>query len=413
MRPPWIGTVAIPIACALAVAFAARPAFAHRRHPTWGQILIPGGREDDTVDDTADLYDPASNRFADEIATPQMKGRSWETATVLVSGPNAGKVLFAGGDNGNGIPRASTELYDPATNTVVSGPPMRVSRSDHAATAVPSGPNAGKILIVGGTGADGSGLSSTELYDPVTNKFSPGPAMHAAHPLCVATVIGSGKNAGRILIASGDDSRERTDFLELYDSAVNKFIVGPRTNIPAVYVAIAIPSGKNANKVLIVGGIDSADQEDAALTGLYDSDANTFSPGPAVINIRRRNTTTAITSGPHAGRILIAGGGNWLNRYPSLASTELYDPDTNTFSPGPSMNTGRAGHTATVILSGKNAGKILIAGGLNRDGKGAVVMLSSTEIYDPSANKFAPPGDTPHMNSERFETVAVQLPPAP
>ncbi|MDO8434491.1 MAG: kelch repeat-containing protein [Candidatus Binatus sp.] len=46
-----------------------------------------------------------------------------------------------------------------------------------------------------------------------------------------------------------------------------------------------------------------------------------------------------------------------------LASTELYDPDTNTIAPGPAMNTRRFGHTATVILSGKNAGKILIAGG--------------------------------------------------
>ena len=33
---------------------------------------------------------------------------------------------------------------------------------------------------------------------------------------------------------------------------------------------------------------------------------------------------------------------------------------------------GRAGHTATAILSGKNAGKVLIAGGVKRDGKGGV-----------------------------------------
>lgn len=183
-----------------------------------------------------------------------------------------------------------------------------------------------------------------------------------------------------------------------------------------VYTAMAIASGKNAGKVLIVGGIDTPDKtspEGIALTGLYDPDANTFSPGPAVKNIRKYHTATVITSGPNAGKILIAGGGFWLDHSSSLASTELYDPDRNAFSPGPSMNTGRAGHTATVILSGKNAGKILIAGGVKRDGKGGVVMLSSTELYDPAANKFAPSGDTPEMNAPRFDAVAVQLPPAP
>jgi galactose oxidase-like protein/Kelch motif protein len=386
------------------------------RHPAWEQILIPGGRGDGTNDNTADLYDPASNRFASEIATPRMKGREWETATVLVSGPNAGKVLLAGGDNTNGIPRASTELYDPATNTVVNGPAMKMPRSGHTATPIPSGRNAGKILLAGGTDADGSKLSSTELYNPASNTFSPGPVMGAACSLCTATVITSGKNAGRVLIANHYDSGGQGAQLELYDPAADKFIAGPRTSMLGVYSATAISSGKNAGKVLIVGAIDTTDkasQAGIALAGLYDPDANTFSPGPSVRNIRNFHTATVITSGPNAGKILIAGGGDGLDDPRLLASTELYDPDSNVFSPGPSMNTGRARHTATPILSGRNAGKILIAGGVKSVGKGVVAMLSSTELYDPVANKFAPPGDTPEMNELRSDTVAVQLPPAP
>jgi hypothetical protein len=416
IRPSRIGTSAVLIACSWAFIFAAQPAHAQRHHRTWGQILIPGGRDDSPDDNTADLYDPASNWFAPEIATPRIKGRVWATATVLVSGPNAGKVLIAGGDNSNGIPRASTELYDPATNTVVDGPAMKTLRSGHTATAIPSGPNARKILIAGGVSADYGKLSSTELYDPATNTFSRGPAMGAACSLCMATAITSGKKAGRILIANRYDSRGQTSLLELYDPAADKFIAGPRTNMLGAYSATAIASGKNAGKVLIVGAIDATDkasQEAIAQTGLYDPDANTFSPGPAVKNIRNFHTATVITSGPNAGKILIAGGGNWLDDFPSLASTELYDPAANVFSPGPSMNTCRAGHSATTILSGKNVGKILIAGGVKRDGKGVVVMLSSTELYDPAADKFVPPGDTPQMNEMRFDAVAVQLPPAP
>jgi hypothetical protein len=102
MRLSSIGTIAIPIACALAFIFAAQPAaLAQHSKSTWGQILIAGG----PYDGGADLYDPASNRFAPGTAAPRMKGRVRATATLLVTGPNAGKVLLAGGDNRNGVPR--------------------------------------------------------------------------------------------------------------------------------------------------------------------------------------------------------------------------------------------------------------------------------------------------------------------
>ncbi len=115
---------------------------------------------------------------------------------------------------------------------------------------------------------------------------------------------------------------------------------------------------------------------------------------------------------------MIAGGEHDDNdekngRDASLASSELYDPDTNTIAPGPTMNMRRVGHTATTILSGTNAGKILIAGGMEEDtdknGAGIFHALYSTELYDPATNTFAP---GPMMNSNRVDAVAVQLPPA-
>jgi hypothetical protein len=78
------------------------------------------------------------------------------------------------------------------------------------------------------------------------------------------------------------------------------------------------------------------------------------------------------------------------------------------------MNTRRVVHTATLILSGKNTGKILIAGGMDEDadhnGGGIFHGVSSTELYNPVTNTFAP---GPKMNWERADAVAVQLPPAP
>jgi hypothetical protein len=404
------------MACALACAFAAQPpARAQQRESTWGQILIAGGRQpstdEETVDNSVEFYDPASNNFVSEIATPQLKIRLRATATVLVSGPNAGMVLIAGGDNRNSVPRSSTELYDPAANTVVDGPAMKTPRSGHTATTIPIGPNGGEILLAGGAGVDGNELSSTELYNPAIDRFSSGPPMSAACSFCTATVIATGKNAGRILIAGSCDGGGRTARLELYDPVADKFISGPKTNIRRIYSATPIRSGKNAGKMLMVGGIETPSEKIVALTALYDPDANTLSLGPEPKIIRNGHTANLITSGPNAGKILLAGGGGyWFNDSPTLTSTELYDPESNAFSPGPSMNNARARHTATAILSGKNAGKILIAGGVNSRGRGPLAMLSSTELYDPATNTFAP---GPKMNWDRADAVAVQLPPAP
>ena len=348
-----------------------------------------------------------------------MKNRTRATGSLLVSGPNAGKVLLAGGDNSNDVPRASTELYDPATNTVVDGPAMKFARSGHTATTIPSGPNAGKILIAGGMSADHGDVSLTELYDPASNTFSSGPAMRTASALHTATVIPSGKNAGEILINDSYESHSVLGSTELYDPAANTFAPGPIMH-PACSFATAtvIPSGQNAGKILFAGCERLGDPWNNDSTELYDPATNKFVSGPTMKSRRSVHTATVIRSGPNAGKILIAGGERRSNdetgRDVSLVSTELYDPDTNTIASGPAMNTRRFGHTATVILSGKNAGKILIAGGMEKDsdknGGGVAISVSSTELYDPATNTFAP---GPKMNWSRLDAVAVQLPPAP
>jgi hypothetical protein len=132
-----------------------------------------------------------------------------------------------------------------------------------------------------------------------------------------------------------------------------------------------IPSGKNAGKILIAGGRPLGGDEEDRSTQLYDPKTDKFVRGPDMKSTRDDPTATAIVSGPNAGKILIAGGEHddqdEKGRDVSLVSTELYDPDSNTITPGPAMNTRRVAHTATLIISGKNAGKILIVGGMDKD----------------------------------------------
>jgi len=80
------------------------------------------------------------------------------------------------------------------------------------------------------------------------------------------------------------------------------------------------------------------------------------------------------------GRVLVAGGtgfGGYFN------SAEIYDPDTNTFSPTGSMGEDRA----DLVMSQTSDGKVLAAGGYD-----GLQVLASAEIYDPAAGTFSPTG---------------------
>jgi hypothetical protein len=88
---------------------------------------------------------------------------------------------------------------------------------------------------------------------------------------------------------------------------------------------------------------------------LYDPSTGTFTATGDMTTSRFYHTATPLPN----GRVLIAGGSSIVNSNSTLASAELYDPSTGTFTATADMTTARQRHTATLL----NNGKVLIAGG--------------------------------------------------
>ena len=376
---------------------AVAPASALVSAPEWGKVLIAGGADNSGhLLSSTELYDPTTNTFANAANTASLTAaRLYATATLLPSG----KVLIAGGNSNNGY-LSSTELYDPATNSFAMGGSMNTARDLATATLLPSG----KVLIAGGFGPPTGFLSSTELYDPTTDTFAPAadtPSMNVAREFATATLLPSGK----VLIAGGHIFPNGTlSSTELYDPVTNSFAAPNDTAslMEGRFCATAtlLPSGK----VLIAGGYNSDPSYLGYLysTEIYDPATNTFASGASMNAGRLEATATLVSS----GKVLIAGG-DGASGY--LSSTELYDPTTDTFAAAadaPFMNAARALAIATLLPSGQ----VLIAGGQNST---PPTELASTELYDPATNSFAAPGDTASMNVEREGAVAVLLPPPP
>jgi hypothetical protein len=285
-----------------------------------GKILIAGGDgASGSALSSAELYDPINGTFS-AIEAKMSTARAGHTAT-LISGCNCpadGKVLIAGGA-ALGATIKSAELYDPATGKFAPTGAMKATRARHSATLIGSGPLAGNVLIAGGTSDESGGdVATAELYDPTTGQFALTGRMSTPRENHSATFLSpsvvSGGLAGNVLVAGGTDVSAASDSAEVFNPQTAAFSpVGAMTSARTMQAAVLLGSGK----VLIAGG-QSSDTDFLQSAELFDPAHATFAATGTMQNLHVGAMATVLEN----GNALIAGGrSSFADLYDPMAGT--------------------------------------------------------------------------------------------
>jgi hypothetical protein len=242
-------------------------------------------------------------------------GRIDQTATVLQDG----RVLVVGGSQeAEANQLATAEIFTPKTNVWSAAASMAYPRARHTATLLADG----RVLVVGGLGP---GRGNSEIYDPRANTWSSAGNLISARANHQAVLLSD----GRVLVMGGRQPGRPLSSAEVFDPRVRSWSsTGSLLVARDRPQAALLPDGK----VLVTGGVsvDVGGSLDAAV--LFGS---------------------------------------------PLATSEIYDPTTKVWTPGPAMSVGRVGHAIAVLGNGD----VFVVGG-TRD-------PAPAEIFDPRSNTWA------------------------
>jgi hypothetical protein len=236
-----------------------------------------------------------------------------------------------------------------------------------------------------------SSYRTAELYDPASGTWTATGKMVTGHAWETATLL----RDGRVLVAGGNyDPGVDPVSAELYDPASGTWTAARGMVAPRVFhTATLLLDGR----VLVAGGAAADDGKTRlASAELYDPPSGTWTV-TGNMAVARGNSSQAFTATLLAdGRVLVTGGG--VNGH-IQASAELFDPNGGTWSLARSMSDGRTSHTAVLLADGS----VLVAGGAAA-AEGS--PTASAELYDPNSGSWSP---TASMAVARDGHMAIQL----
>lgn len=329
-----------------------------------GTVLVAGGEAADSRNvprrlASSEIYDPGRGFWL--TAGDLDHARSGHTATLLANG----QVLVTGGRGRDGSLLASTEVFDPARRSWSEAGSLSSARINHTATLLADG----SVLVAGGWNG-GVYLAAAERYDPGSRSWTPTGDLHAARAFHSATLLPD----GRVLVLGGAGLDPSLDSAEIYEPASGFWMdAAPLRADRAAHTATLLPNGR----LLLVGGLHFVptyglimghlERQDSV--ELYDRETGGLPLSVPAASLPRQPIATLLTD----GAVLIAGGVS--------DKALVYEPGAERIVEISGPREARAGHTATLLPSGR----VLLIGGL--DGTHA---LRSSELYEPSRQAWSP-----------------------
>ena len=273
----------------------------HTATLAWGdRVVLIGGTDyyDDSwhAMDRVDVYLPEAHVWLRGASMPQ--ARADHAAVAL----RDGRVLVAGGENGNFIYRTA-EIYDPSTDTWTQAASMPRVRTQFLMTPLPDG----TVLAIGGLEDRGLPSRTSIIYDPRTDTWREGPRLATDRVLSALATLPNGD----VLVIGGQKDASNT--AERYDWRAKRFVfAGVLVEPRLAAVAATLSDGT----VALVGGLPDSPSRVAftptAGAERWDPRTNEWTELPA------------IPEGRALGAFVVSGNGVYLIGAPLTA--EEADP---------------------------------------------------------------------------------------
>lgn len=143
----------------------------------------------------------------------------------------------------------------------------------------------------------------------------------------------------------------------------------------------------NDGRVLASGGADAAGTH-TATSELYDPNADTWTNLPNMSSVRANHQQVVLAN----GKVLAIAGSTGVGN--AAVSVDIFDPATLAWTVGPSLVLRRQSHRAVRLLDGR----VMVTGGCSTYPYAIANTLNSVEIYDPVLNTWS---DGPPMTVAR------------
>lgn len=348
-----------------------------------GRVLLSGGASSAGAQAGFRIFDPQTQGFSTATGAMQHP-RSGHASVKLADG----RVMLIGGGNSAGTIVSTCDIWDPVTGLSTPAASMSTPRGQHTATLLPDG----RVYVAGGLAvlntADilatlNSAQASTEIYNPVTNTWSAGPNMPKPRVGHTATLMGN----GQVLIVGGI---ELTNLIIVlvpdFSSDCRRY--NPATNTLSSAAAIPGARGLHAatrlsnGNIAVAGGVDG---DPVLLTFTVLSTVRTYNP--------TTNAWTSVSdmANPRVYPVLHATGGKMValgglstfdiattSGTPVLAIESAPESGAGWSAAG-SMNLARPLCVSTLIEGGQR----VLTTGSGDNGSGGAIPDTTAEIYIP------------------------------